>query len=183
MSLDASDVSLRVGDLRLVHVGPEWAELFSSESYRLSSVLAASALHVEHVGSTAVPGMRAKPILDIAIAIRSYDDGHALVPRLEALGYQYRGEYGIPRRHYFVLGAPIRTHHLHVLELDCAQWRRHLAFRDWLLSSPENAAAYSEVKARCVAQASGCRKEYQRLKTSFIDDAMRRVSSRSNSLL
>jgi GrpB-like predicted nucleotidyltransferase (UPF0157 family) len=169
MSSDLSNFGLRSDELQLVRVSPEWATRFSSESGRLSAALGSAALDIQHVGSTAIPGISAKPILDIAIAIRSYEGGHALVPRLEALGYRYRGENGIPRRHYFVLGAPRRTHHVHVLEHDSAQWRRHLTFRDWLLGSPAEADRYSAFKARCMAQASGCRAEYQRLKASFIE--------------
>lgn len=169
MSPEVSDFGLCSGELRLVPAGPEWAARFSSESGRLSAALGAAALDIQHVGSTAVPGILAKPILDIAIAIRSYEDGHALVTRLQALAYEYRGENGIPRRHYFVLGAPRRTHHVHVLEHGSAEWRRHLAFRDWLLASPEGAARYSELKERCRVRALGRREEYQRLKTPFIE--------------
>lgn len=169
MSSEVSDFGLCSGELRLVHVGPEWAARFSSESGRLRAALGAAALDIQHVGSTAVPGILAKPILDIAIAISRFEDGHALVTRLEALAYEYRGENGIPRRHYFVLGAPRRTHHVHVLEHGSAEWRRHLAFRDWLLASPAGAACYSELKERCRVGALGRREEYQRLKTPFIE--------------
>lgn len=169
MSPDVPDFGLRSDELRLVPVGPEWAQRFSSERSRLFAALRDAALDIQHIGSTAVSGISAKPILDIAIAIRSYESGHVLVPRLEALGYRYRGENGIPRRHYFVLGAPRRTHHVHVLEHDSAEWRRHLAFRDGLLGSPADAARYSAFKSRCMAEASGSREEYQRLKTPFFD--------------
>lgn len=169
MSPDAPDFGLRSDELQLVPVGPEWAQRFSSESSRLSAALGAAALDIQHIGSTAIPGISAKPILDIAIAIRSYESGHALVPRFETLGYRYRGENGIPRRHYFVLGALRRTHHVHVLEQDSAEWRRHLAFRDRLLGSPADAARYSAFKSSCMAEASGRREEYQRLKTPFIE--------------
>ena len=169
MSSDVSDFGLRSDELRLVPVGSEWAMRFSSESRRLSAALGAAALDIQHIGSTAVPGICAKPILDIAIAIRSYESGHALVPRFEPLGYRYRGENGIPRRHYFVLGAPRRTHHVHVLEHDSDEWRRHLAFRDRLLGSPADAARYSALKTRCLTEACGSREEYQRLKTPFFE--------------
>jgi GrpB-like predicted nucleotidyltransferase (UPF0157 family) len=169
MSSDLSNFGLRSDELRLVPVGPEWAQCFSTESSRLSSALGDAALDIQHIGSMAVPGILAKPILDIAIAIQSYESGHSLVPRFETLGYRYRGENGIPRRHYFVLGAPRRTHHVHVLEHDSAEWTRHLAFRDWLLGSPADAARYSALKARCVAEAFGSREEYQRLKTPFFE--------------
>lgn len=169
MSSDVADFGLSSGELRLVLVGPEWAQRFSSESSRLSAALGSAALDIQHIGSTSVPGISAKPILDIAIAIQSYEGGHSLVPRFETLGYRYRGENGIPRRHYFVLGAPRRTHHVHVLEHDSDEWRRHLAFRDRLLHSPADAARYSALKSRCMAEACGSREEYQRLKAPFIE--------------
>ena len=156
------------GELRLVTVGPEWVLRFSAEQDRLSTALGAVVLDIQHVGSTAVPGILAKPILDIAVAIQSLEDGYPLVPLLVALGYEYRGEYGIPRRHYFVHGTPRRTHHLHILEHHSADWHRHILFRDRLLGSPAMAAQYSELKLASVSESSGNRDLYQSLKSSFI---------------
>ena len=93
------DFGLNPGELRLVAVGPEWASRFSAERDRLSTALGPVVLDIQHVGSTAVPGILAKPILDIAVAIQSFENGYPLVPLLVALGYEYRGEYGIARRH------------------------------------------------------------------------------------
>jgi GrpB-like predicted nucleotidyltransferase (UPF0157 family) len=163
-----ADFGLDFGELRLVTVGPEWAQRFSAERDRLSAALGVAALDIQHVGSTSVPGILAKPILDIAVAIRSFEEGDALVPKLVALGYAYRGEYGIPRRHYFVQGSPRRTHHLHVLEQHGADWQRHIAFRDRLLASPATAARYSELKRANLSESAGDRDRYQALKASFI---------------
>jgi len=159
---------LNPGELRLDPVGPEWALRFSVERDRISAALGSAALEIQHVGSTAIPGILAKPILDIAVAIRAFESGHALVPLLEAIGYQYRGEYGIPRRHYFVRGTPRRTHHLHVLEQHGAAWEQHLRFRNRLLESPETASRYSELKLAILEDSNGDRELYQNLKSSFI---------------
>lgn len=167
----APDFGLNPGELRLVAVGPEWALRFSAERDRLSAKLGPAAIDIQHVGSTAVPGMLAKPILDIAVAVESFDAGHHLPPLLVALGYEYRGEHGIPRRHYFVHGAPRRTHHLHMLEQHGTEWERHIRFRDRLLGSPTIAAQYSNVKLACVSKSSGSRDLYQTLKSSFIAEA------------
>ncbi|WP_454258365.1 GrpB family protein [Pseudoxanthomonas mexicana] len=165
---DTPDFGLNPGELRLVTVGPEWALRFSAERDRLSTALGPVAIDIQHVGSTAVPGILAKPILDIAVAIQSFENGYPLVPLLEALGYEYRGEYGIPLRHYFVHGIPRRTHHLHVLEQQSTDWERHIRFRDQLRRSPATAAQYSELKLASVSESSGSRDLYQSLKSSFI---------------
>lgn len=165
------DFGLNPGELRLVAVGPEWALRFAAERDRLTATLGHAAIDIQHIGSTAVPGILAKPILDIAIAIRAFEDGDPLVPLLAALGYEYRGENGIPRRHYFVQGAPRRTHHLHLLEQHGAQWARHIRFRDRLLGSPAMAAQYCEIKRACISESAGNRRAYQALKSSFIAEA------------
>jgi GrpB-like predicted nucleotidyltransferase (UPF0157 family) len=165
-----SDFGLKSGELHLVTVGPEWALRFAAERDLLSLALGPHALDIQHIGSTAIPGILAKPILDLAIAIHSFEGGSALVPLVLALGYEYRGENGMPRRHYFVRGTPRRTHHLHVFEHDSHEWARHLLFRDRLLASPAPAAQYSELKRTLVAQNPENRVLYQSLKSSFIDE-------------
>src|SRR5258706_16400551 len=88
-------------EFRLIIVGAEWAARFAEERARIIGALAHSASDIQHIGSTAIPGITAKPVLDIVVAIHDFESGHALVPALVTLGYTYRGENGIPRRHYF----------------------------------------------------------------------------------
>jgi len=166
--LDDPGFGLTPGEVRLVHVDGTWSDRFASERAMLLSALGAGALDIQHIGSTAVPGMLAKPILDIGVAIRSFEAGVPLVPLVVGCGYEYRGEHGIPRRHYFVKGEPRRTHHLHMLEAESDDWTRHLAFRDALRGSPALAAEYSQLKRSIVAQVGGDRERYQALKESFI---------------
>ena len=165
------DFGLRSGEVRLVTVGPEWGVRFSDEHAHIRAALGANALDIQHIGRTAVPGILAKPILDIAVAIQDFEFGHRLVPLLVDLGYEYRGENGIARRHYFVKGSPQRTHHLHVLEQGSAQLSRHLRFREILLRSPSIATRYSELKSAIAMEAGGRRDLYQSLKFSFIEEA------------
>lgn len=151
--------------LRLVIVGEGWAVRFVEECSRISDALGDSALDIQHIGSTAIPGITAKPILDIAVAIRDFESGHALVPSLLALGYTYHGENGIPRRHYFERDDAC---HLHIFEHGGRDWQRHLYFRDKLLAFPELAVRYSSVKRNAAREAEGNRQRYQHLKSSFI---------------
>jgi GrpB-like predicted nucleotidyltransferase (UPF0157 family) len=155
------------GALQLVVVGKEWAVRFAKERSRIAEVLGASVLDIQHIGSTAIPGITAKPILDIAVAIRDSESGHALVPLLVALGYTYRGENGIPRRHYFERDD---VYHLHAFEHGSLDWRRHLRFRDRLLASRDLAARYSQVKFDAERGSRGDRERYQSLKSAFIQE-------------
>jgi GrpB-like predicted nucleotidyltransferase (UPF0157 family) len=167
-SVDTPGFGLDPGELRLVAVGPDWALRFEEERRRLAVALGSAVLDIQHIGSTALPGILAKPILDLAIAVRCFEEAHSLVPRLVALGYEYRGEHGIARRHYFVRGNPRRSHHLHVLEQQGEDWERHLRFRDRLLASPGLAARYSAIKLEGISRAAGDRGVYQSFKSSFI---------------
>lgn len=165
-----SEFGLISSVLQLVVVGREWASRFATERDQLWAALGTAVIDIQHIGSTAVAGILAKPVLDIAVAIESFEGGHSLVPNIVALGYDYRGEYGIPRRHYFVRGTPLRTHHLHVLEHGSAHWAAHLRFRDRLVQSPELAAQYSDLKLAAANECRGDRNLYQRLKSSSIDE-------------
>src|SRR5215213_5257192 len=102
--------------VRLVPHTELWHQLFAEEEARLREAIDEQSVAIEHVGSTAICGLSAKPVIDIAVAIREIADAEKCVMPLESIGYEYRGEFGIPGRHYFVKGAP-RTHHLHMVEL------------------------------------------------------------------
>ena len=82
---------------------PHWPNLYAEEAARLDSALGNRILATEHIGSTAVPGLESKPIIDIAIAIEDFEKGFELVPVMKDLGYKFRGEVGVPRRHLFIL--------------------------------------------------------------------------------
>lgn len=153
--------------LNLVVVGKEWAIRFAEERSRIAGALGDNALDIQHIGSTAIPGITAKPILDVAMAIRDFKSGHRLVPTLIALGYTYHGENGIPQRHYFERDD---VYHLHVFESGSSDWQRHLHFRDRLLASHDLAARYSQVKRDAAQGAHGNRERYQSLKSSFIQE-------------
>ena len=129
---------------------------------------------VEHVGSTAVPALPAKPILDL-LAGRPVEGALApYVAACEAAGYRYRGESGIPGRHYFVRDAPDgrRTHHLHLVEHGGAFWRSHLAFRDYLRRVPARAAAYAALKRELASRHPGDRTAYTEGKAAFVAETL-----------
>lgn len=147
---------------------PAWPDLCSQEVERLRPIFGEEAAF-EHVGSTSVPGLAAKPVLDILVGLRGVDLTREQEAALRAAGYVSRRRSSAGRR-YFRKGSP-RTHYLHVVERDGQWWRRYLRFRDLLREYPDEAAAYESVKRRVAAGGSG---SYARAKASFIKDALRR---------
>ena len=157
-----------------------WPKLFEEEKRRLEAVIGEGILDIQHIGSTAVPGLSAKPILDIGVAVKSFGEAFALVSPIEELGYIYRGENGIPRRHYFVKGPPDkRTCHLHMFEEVDEEWATHLLFRDYLRTHPEVAAAYQQLKEDLAAKYPNDREAYTDGKHSFIQEVLGEALNRT----
>ena len=160
-------LGLPLGTVRLREYTPLWAELFSLEAAELRATLGALALDVQHVGSTAVPGLVAKPILDIAVAIPA----HAVVPRcatlLAGLGYQYAYWADLENDYTFEKGAE-RTHHVHLVEPQSRQWADYLRFRDALRANSRLAREYERTKLRLGATFCADRAAYTRAKADFI---------------
>src|SRR5262245_20286880 len=138
-------IGLEPGIVRVVRYERDWKALFEQEKQLLDLAIGGYAEFIEHVGSTAVTGLDAKPIIDIAVALSSLDLADRCVESLRRLGYRYKGEYGIAGRHYFVKGNP-RTHHLHVVESGSEFWQNHLLFRNHLRDNPDAANEYRELK-------------------------------------
>jgi GrpB-like predicted nucleotidyltransferase (UPF0157 family) len=148
---------------------PSWPTAYAREAALIRDALGGLLLDIEHVGSTAVPGLGAKPIIDIMAGVRSYEDGEGCVAPLEGLGYEHKGEFGIPGRRYF--RKPLegkRTHQVHMVALGGQFWRRHLLFRDYLRAHPETARAYYELKARLAEEHRLDLVAYTDAKTEFI---------------
>ena len=156
---------------------PAWPDAFERERASIVAALGDLVFATEHVGSTSVPGLGAKPIIDIMIGLRRLADHASCVAPLEALGYEYKGEFGIPDRHYF--RRPIRgprTHQLHLVEHGGEFWARHLLFRDYLRRSPDEASAYERLKVGLAARFGGDVEAYTEAKTEFIRSAEARAS-------
>ncbi len=126
---------------------------------------------VEHVGSTAVPNLAAKPIIDIMVGIRTLADAPFVVEPLASIGYEYVPKYEVtmPERRYFHKGpAMARTHHLHMVEPTSEFWKRQLAFRDYLRAHPDVAEQYARLKQALAVQYQWDRSGYTDAKTEFI---------------
>jgi GrpB-like predicted nucleotidyltransferase (UPF0157 family) len=157
--------------LRLEPQDASWPARFAIAASALRHALGADALAIEHVGSTAVPGLAGKPVLDVAIAVADTRSAARSVAPLRALGYRYRGHNGDDvRRHYFVRELRgVRTEQLHLYILPATGWDESLRFRDALRADPALAAAYAAEKYR-VADAVGWDKAaYAVAKGGFVE--------------
>jgi GrpB-like predicted nucleotidyltransferase (UPF0157 family) len=154
-----------------------WALAFAHESAAIAEALGAVLVQLHHVGSTAIPGIVAKPVIDMLAVVTSVDalDSHAAA--LVALGYEAMGEFGIAGRRYFRKGtaAGVRTHQVHAFGSGSGEIARHLDFRDYLCAHPEEARAYEALK---IALARDCHEDiaaYTDRKTEFIRERERRA--------
>lgn len=161
-------IGLGKGELRIIDYCAEWGRFFEEEASRIRGAVGEHILDIQHIGSTAIPGMVAKPIIDVMAAVTSFEAARPCVPLLEAIGYVYRGEGGISRRHYFVRGEP-RMYHLSLFEAGSWDWQRHLRFRDRLRADDKLAKEYAELKMRLCAEHAENREAYQKAKVPFIE--------------
>lgn len=125
---------------------PRWQALFAAEAELLRQVFQDNLIQIHHIGSTAVPGLKAKPIIDLLPVVRDIGRVDETNEQMRSLGYLPKGEFGLPGRRYFAKGGDERTHHVHVYEQDHPAIRRHLAFRDYLRAHPDCARLYGELK-------------------------------------
>jgi len=155
----------------IVDYDPRWPAEFERLRDRAAAATGELALAIEHVGSTAVPGLAAKPVIDFVVVVAARDVGSA-VERLEALGYTPRGNLGVEGREAFSVPQGEARHHLYVCPADSEE-RAQLAFRDGLRADPELAADYEAVKRRLAELYRDDRTAYTEAKTEFVRRASR----------
>jgi GrpB-like predicted nucleotidyltransferase (UPF0157 family) len=182
VAADEPSIGLPRGIVRLLASDPSWPTAFRAEAARMERAIAAAGLPplaFEHVGSTAVPGLDAKPIIDLLAGYERGADPRSYFAILTALGYQHRGPQGIPDRELFVLGSEsLRTHHLDLVALDGRFWRDHVAFRDRLRDDVEIRDAYAALKRRLAMTYPNDRPTYTAGKAAFINGFESREDSR-----
>lgn len=142
--------------ITLVEYDPEWPALFEQERRRILDVAGEYIEDVQHVGSTSVPALGAKPVIDIMIGLRDFALVERCIGPLEALGYEYLGENGIPDRHFF-RNPPGqswegRKFNVHMVKKGDYEWRRHILFRDYLRAHLEAAQEYYALKQALAAR-------------------------------
>ncbi|WBV72346.1 GrpB family protein [Legionella pneumophila] len=134
---------------RLIEVVPydsNWSIQFLQEAERIKKALSSNCIEIHHIGSTSVPDLAAKPVIDMIPVVLDITKVESANDSMRALGYETKGEYGIPFRRYFQKGGNQRTHQAHVFELGNPEIERHLKFRDWMRTHPEDRDAYARLK-------------------------------------
>ena len=157
--------------VELVPYDPAWPRAFEAERSRLLSGLPGTFVAIEHIGSTAIPGMSAKPIVDILAGVESLAVVDALTEQLSKVGYTTSAEFNasLSDRKWFMRWANgRRTHHLHVVIHGSGIWRERLACRDLLRVDPQAAARYERLKARVAAEHRDDREGYTDAKADFV---------------
>jgi GrpB-like predicted nucleotidyltransferase (UPF0157 family) len=156
--------------VKVVPHHPDWQHQFEQESHAIREAMSPNLLAIHHIGSTAIPHIYAKPIIDMLAEVADIAQVNGQTPHLEHLGYEALGEYGIPGRRYFRKYDETgdRTHHLHVFQTGSADIHRHLAFRDYMIAHPDAAQAYSQLKQQLAAAHPNDIEAYMDGKDSFI---------------
>jgi GrpB-like predicted nucleotidyltransferase (UPF0157 family) len=164
------------GAIVVVDYDPSWPRMFDDERQRIACALGPVVLAIEHIGSTSVPGLAAKPIIDLLVGVTSRA---ALLPRgveaLGGLGYAYLPEYEswLPGELFFRKGPPGPwTHHVHAMEPEGARWHDRLLFRDYLRAHPEAAGAYARLKRDLAASFGDDIAGYRDAKDAFVAATM-----------
>ena len=153
---------------------PEWPRRFEVEKAKIKAALAGRALAVEHIGSTSVEGLAAKPIIDICLVVADSSDEATYVPDLESAGYELRVRE--PDRHeHRMLRTPERDVHVHVFTIGSSEIQRHLAFRDWLRTNGEDLALYASTKRRLAGEDWPTMQHYAEAKSDVIEAILARA--------
>ena len=135
-------------NVRVVDYDPVWPDRFRAEARLIKGILRDNLVTIFHIGSTSVPGLKAKPIIDIMPVVLNIEQVDERSGQFESIGYEAMGELGIPGRRYFRKGGENRTHQIHAFQYDNVQnIARHLAFRDYLRCHPDACSAYAALKS------------------------------------
>ncbi|CEG59979.1 bifunctional GrpB family protein/GNAT family N-acetyltransferase [Legionella micdadei] len=164
--------------IEVVPYNPEWPKQFEQEAIRVKKALGENCIEIHHIGSTAVPGLAAKPVIDMIPVVEDITLVDAANPLMLKLHYAAKGEYGIPFRRYFQKGGNQRTHQAHVYEVGNPEIERHLRFRDWLSLNQADREAYANLKQSLARQYPYDITSYCLGKDSFIGDIDRKAGFR-----
>lgn len=157
---------------------PRWRAAFEAEAKHVASALGENVVAIHHIGSTAIPDIHAKPVVDLLVEVRDIPEVDGRSPAMESLGYEVLGEYGIYGRRYFRKDTRegVRTHNVHAFEAGSAEAERHLAFRDYMIAHPGEAQRYSELKRKLAEEHPQSPDGYMDGKDGFIKEMDRRAA-------
>lgn len=155
-------------EIVVVQYDEKWPEMFKAESFLIQALLGDVAKNVYHIGSTSVPGLPAKPVIDILLEVSDINQLDQYNSAMVNAGYVARGENGIAGRRFFIKGREQRSHHVHAFSAGDIQIPRHLAFRDYLRENSDIARQYAEIKREAAVLCKNDAQHYSALKADFI---------------
>jgi GrpB-like predicted nucleotidyltransferase (UPF0157 family) len=158
--------------VEVVPHNPNWHSDYEHEARQVMVALGDNVVAIHHIGSTSIPAIHAKPIIDMLVEVREISNIDEQSAAMQELGYEVMGEFGIPGRRYFRKDneAGIRTHHIHVFDVNSAQVERHLTFRDYMRVHAKDAQNYSELKQELAKKYPNNIKRYMDEKDGFIKE-------------
>jgi GrpB-like predicted nucleotidyltransferase (UPF0157 family) len=157
----------------IVDYDPRWAQDFEGLRGRIWAAVGDFAVSIEHVGSTSVPGLAAKPVLDIDVIVGPQEGVALAIERLGAIGYEHRGNLGIDGREAFRAAVNVPAHNLYVCREDSGALRDHLTFRDYLRAHPETVRAYADLKRELARRFPDDVDSYATAKTDFVTGVLK----------
>ncbi|WP_285769064.1 GrpB family protein [Peribacillus sp. SI8-4] len=156
---------------------PDWVSEFEQEKTRIITVLHGHRLYIEHIGSTSVKGLAAKPVLDLMAGVQHLDEAEAFIQPLRSIGYEFVSHKEFPERRFFRKGQwRAGTHHLHIYEFGSEQWKNQLAFRDYVSAHPEVRKQYQQLKQDLAQVHSNDRARYTKGKAPFIQAVLKEAN-------
>ena len=159
----------------VTNYNPKWPRMFEAETDMIREVFGDELLAVHHIGSTSVPGLKAKPIIDIMPLVKNIEIVDKFNDKMIALGYEPMGEYGIPGRRFFRKGGDHRTHHIHIFQLGSTEVQRHLALPEYLLQHADDAKSYGELKESLAESFPNDIEAYMDGKNDFVKNLERKA--------
>jgi GrpB-like predicted nucleotidyltransferase (UPF0157 family) len=173
-------IGLQNEKVKLSGYNPVWQKLYKKEEKLLIPIVEKYGLGIEHIGSTAIPGSKAKPIIDMVIGVKSLKDGEKLIKPLKKLGYECRHDAGIIKRYFFTKGNKTHTtYHLHIVKFNSNLWKNQLLFRDYLRKNKEAVKKYNELKEKLAEKYKDDRKKYVVGKGEFIKSIIKKAKQKT----
>ncbi|RKL67471.1 hypothetical protein CR203_08950 [Salipaludibacillus neizhouensis] len=156
--------------VEVVSYREEWTLLFQEESIKISRIFGSECIHLYHIGSTAIPNMHAKPVIDILVEVQKIENVDSFNLEMERIGYVAMGENGIEGRRFYKKGGNNRSHHVHVFGTQNREIQRHIVFKDYLIAHPHEADRYSQLKQLLAKKYPDDIEKYIDGKNNFIKD-------------
>ena len=165
-------IGVRHGLVELVPHDPSWAAMYRIEAAKIADACEGLILAIEHIGSTSIPSIHAKPIIDIAIGVSNLEDSDSMEASMKMLGYDYPRDVGIPNQYVFGRGHPVRKYIAHVQVYGSDHWKKYMRFRDSLRENSDLAREYEQLKLGLADRFSHDRAGYGDAKGEFVSNVL-----------